>query len=116
MASLDPSDLAALRRKLDAAALTGDIGPALEDLALRAEGEIKDRTPVKTGHLRRSIVSDLSESKAKNPSTRVWTDVEYANPVEAWAAMFSEGAAAVLASADSAVDAMVATIEQRWEA
>lgn len=114
-ATVSPADYARIMDKLQPGVLTQDAYQVLEDLALNAEREIKDRTPVRTGNLRRSIASDLSESRAELAVTRVWTDVEYANPVEAWASMFSDGAAAAIEAAGDAAGFIAASIEKRWE-
>lgn len=113
-ATVSPGDYARIMDKLQPGALTEDAYTALENLALNAEREIKTRTPVKTGTLQRSIASDLSGSRDSSPVTRVWTDIEYANPVEAWAAMFADGAAAAFEAAGDAASDMVASIEKRW--
>lgn len=113
-ATVSEADYARINAKLQPGVLTEDAYIALEELALNAEREIKQRTPVKTGNLQRSITSDLSESRAALAVTRVWTDVEYANPVESWAMMFSDGAAAAIEAAGDAVANVAVMIEKRW--
>lgn len=104
-----------LMAKLEPGYLAEPLQQALIDLTLNAEREIKDRTPVKTGNLRRSIVSELSGASGLEPETSVWTDVEYANPVEAWANMFSDGAYMAIQSAGDVAGQFLAAIEKRWE-
>lgn len=113
-ATVSQADYDRITAKLQPGALTDGQHEALERLALNAEREIKARTPVRTGTLQRSIASDLSGSRDALAVTRVWTDLEYANPVESWAQMFSDGAAAAIEAAGDEVAFIATSIEKRW--
>jgi hypothetical protein len=72
---VDSRDLEALMAKLAPELYREALGRALTDMAHTAEGEIKSRTPVVTGNLRRSIRSDVANAtRERDPEGRVVAD------------------------------------------
>ena len=101
------------------------------DSALVLEGEVKKKTPVVTGNLRRSIVSDVrSADRWPDPEVRVLSREEYANWVETGERrdgarmrspsgghrMFQGGAESMERKLPKLLDEAALEIEARWAA
>ncbi len=93
-------------------------------------GEVMDRTPVVTGNLRRSVLTDVRNvDKWPDPSARIFSDAAYSwwietgkyetrsakmrNPSGGYR-MFEEGAKATEGKADAILSAVATQIERRW--
>lgn len=127
---LDPDDVRRLKEKLGPDTFQRAISDALTDVTHYAEGEVKSRTPVVTGNLQRSIISDVTNaSRWPDPETRLSTDQPYGWWIETGVResngakmktkpggyrMFEEGAAATEQKLGALVDRAIKMIEAEW--
>lgn len=130
---IDAASLAKLEEKLSPELYQEAVKAAFIDVTHAAEGEIKARTPVVTGNLRRSIQSDVRDAgRFPDPETRVAalsTLCEYAWWIETGTTrdgsrqmkskpggyrMFEEGAKATQARMPEIIAAIEREITTRW--
>lgn len=129
---LDATSLAMLQAKLTSDLYMEAVKAAFIDATHAGEGEIKARTPVVTGNLRRSIQSDVTNAgRFPNPESRVAALAslcEYAWWIETGETksgrkmktkpggyrMFEEGARAVEARIPEIIAGIAGDIEKRW--
>lgn len=131
--AVDTASMARLEEKLKGTLYQDAVKAAFIDVAQAAEGEIKARTPVVTGNLRRSIQSDVTKAGAfPSPESRVFADsslCEYAWWIETGTTrdgsrtmqskpggyrMFEEGKTATEQRIPQILATIVDAIERRW--
>lgn len=129
--TFDRAQLARLQSKLDPKVYRELIRDALIDAAHIAEGEIKDRTPVVSGNLRRSFQPDYrAAGRFPNAEARIESRAVYAGWVETGEdsrgrkmrtrpggyRMVQEGALATADKLGEVLDSAARKIEERWAA
>lgn len=113
---VDASSLRALYDKLDPVLWREVLENALIDATHQMEAEVKQRTPVLTGNLRRSIQGDVTHARDDKPYVSVATDVVYAWPVEKREEMFGRAAEVMEAKLPGMLDNIAREVETRWGA
>lgn len=128
--SFDQHDLAKIKAKLGEDLYRQAVGDALVDVVHYAEGEVKARTPVVTGNLQRSIVSDVTDAQRwPDPETSlasaqpyVWwietgtrlSDGAELATVPGGYRMFEKGAAEAQSKAGVLLKRAAKAIEEKW--
>lgn len=113
---VDAASLAKLQAKLDPELWRDALENALIDATHQMEAEVKQRTPVVSGNLLRSIQSDVQHARDDNPHVLVSTDVVYAWPVEKRSEMFGISAEVMEAKLPAMLDNIAREVESRWGA
>ena len=103
---MTPDELA---DKLDPAALRTELERAMARAVLVAEANVKRVTPVRTGHLRRSITGRVQKRGAEGV---VGTNVVYARPVNARRRYMERG----LNASQGAITSILADAGAAWAA
>ena len=126
---IDPRSLASLKGKLAPDLYREAVSTALIDLTHHAEGVAKGITPVVSGHLARSEVSDVSgAARWPGPTTTLATDTVYAEWIETGTdsrgrqmqtrpggyRMFEAAEKSAEAEAQGALDKAASEVERRW--
>lgn len=113
---VDASSLRALYDKLSPELWREALEAALIDATHQMEAEVKQRTPVLTGNLRRSIQGDVTHARDDKPYVSVATEVVYAWPVEKREEMFGRSAEVMEAKLPRMLDNIAREVESRWGA
>lgn len=89
MASIEITGLAEITEKLDKLVNMNDLGEGMKESCALVERSAKQKVPVDTGELRRSITSKV-ESNGQEITGTIYTPLEYAPYIEYGTGLFSE--------------------------